>query len=70
MKLNIETVDPQATLASLKRVYENVEMLKAYKSTADYEISDKFHNGERVWPLEGLLQLPHCGIPIEKIRIY
>lgn len=70
MKLNIETVDPQATLASLKRVYNNVELVKTYKSTADYQITDDFNDNNCVWPLEGLMELPRFGISIEKIRIY
>lgn len=71
MKLNIETVDTQATLASLKKVYgnEKVILVKTYDKCADYEITSPF-NEPRVWPIEGLLELPRFGISIEKIRIW
>lgn len=71
MRLNIETVDAQNTLAILKRNFlrSEVTIEEKYAKTATYNIVDAFNpTEERCYPLESLFDLSST-IPVEKIRI-
>lgn len=70
MKLNIVTTEPKMVLDALHKMYPQAAI-------AHTEISSNIHDFEitegdqsRVYPLEGLMELPNYGIFTYNIRIY